>query len=131
MALLDAMGARLVASSVGTLGTNIFLAQLQDTPDAAVVVMELSGGEPLYVFGTSVSAVQRSKVKVVCRAAKNDYPAGKTLAEACRTSIGSMRNVTGNSVTVLSALDATGVYPLSYDGLERPLLACDFAVTWF
>ena len=131
MALLDAIGARLVASAVGTLGTNIFLAQFQDSPDAAVVVMELSGGEPDYVMGTSVTAVQKSKIKVVCRGARNDYPAARTLAEACRASLGSMRSVTGSSVTVMSALDATGVYPLNYDGEERPLLACDFAVFWY
>lgn len=128
MALLDALGAHLQTAGVGTLGTDLFLAQFQDSPDLAVVVMEAQGFEPLQTFGSSVVLGDRPRVRVVCRAPRNDYPAARAKAVAVRNSLGAIRAQTISGVSFVCVLDNSGVYPIGYDREERPLIAVDFVV---
>lgn len=128
MALLDAVGSILQTGGVGTLATNLFLSQMGDSPDACVVVLENQGGTPDYTFGSSVTQVDRPRIRVVARAAANDYVSAKTKIEAVRTVLGAVRNQTLEGVTIMCVLDTTGSYPLAFDDEDRPLLGCDFAV---
>lgn len=129
MALLDALGAHLQTAGVGTLGTDLFLAQFQDSPDLAVVVMEAQGFDPIHTFGSSISRGDRPRVRVVCRAALNDYPAARSKAEQVRAVLGAIRAQTIAGTTFGCVLDSSGIYPLGYDREERPLLAIDF-IAW-
>ncbi len=128
MALLDAVGSILQTGSVGTLATNLFLAQMPDSPDACVVVLENQGASPEYTFGVSVTQVDRPRIRVVARAAANDYVAAKTKIEAARAVLGAVRNQSLEGVVIMCVLDTSGTYPLQYDGEDRPLIGCDFAV---
>jgi hypothetical protein len=128
MALLDAVGSILQTGSVGTLATNLFLSQMPDSPDECVVVLETQGAEPNMTFGASVASVERPRIRVVARASQNDYVSAKTKIEAARTVLGAVRNQTLESTKIVCILDTTGSYPLSWDGEDRPLIGCDFAV---
>jgi hypothetical protein len=128
MALLDAIGSILQTAGVGTLATNLFLSQMPDSPDACVVVLENQGGSPQYTFGSSVTQVDRPRIRVVARASADDYVSAKTKIEAVRSSLGAVRDESLESVVIMCVLDTTGSYPLSFDGEDRPLLGCDFAV---
>lgn len=128
MALLDAIGSILQTGSVGTLATNLFLSQMPDSPDACVVVLENTGASPDLTFGTSVATVEKPRIRVVARSEQNDYAAAKTKIESARTVLGAVRNQNLSSTNIICILDTTGTYPLSFDGEDRPLLACDFAV---
>jgi len=125
MAVLDALGTRLQSDGVGTLGTNIWLSQMQDSPDVSVVLME-QRGEVDHVFGASVASTFTHTVLAVARAARNDYPSARAKIEAVQASLGAIRNVTISGVSFLTVLDATGIYPAGFDGEERPMLACEF-----
>ena len=125
MALLDSLGTKLQTAGVATLGTNLWLSQIQDSPDASVVLMEEQGNVD-HVFGASTAGMFRHSVLAVARGARNDYPAARTLIENVRNTLGAIRNETISGVTFLSVLDATGIYPADRDGRERPLLACEF-----
>lgn len=128
MALLDAVGSILQTAGVGTLATNLFLSQMPDQPDVSVVAMELQGATPEYTYGAGATAVQRLRVRVVARASANDYVTAKNKIESVRSALGVVRNQTLEGVTILSVLDTTGTYPLQFDGEDRPLLGCDFAL---
>lgn len=125
MAVLDALGARLVSSGVGTLGTDLWLAQMQNSPDASVVLIEQQGGVD-HVFGASVAGTYRHTVLVVARAGRNDYPSARTKMQAVQASLGAIRNQTISGVAFMSVLDTTGLYPAGMDGDERPMVACEF-----
>jgi hypothetical protein len=125
MAVLDALGSRLQTAGVGTLGTNIWLSQIQDSPDASIVLMEQQGNVD-HVFGASTAAMFRYSVLAVARGARNDYPAARSLIENVRNTLGAIRNETISGVQFMSVLDATGIYPADQDGRERPLVACEF-----
>lgn len=126
MALLDALGSRLQTSGVGTLGTNIFLTQFQDTPDTAVCVFERQGFDPMHTFGAGVTYGDRPLIRVLCRGPRNDYPTARAKAEAVRASLGVVRNLTVSGITITCVLDATGIYSMGFDKEERPILGIDF-----
>jgi len=128
MALLDAVGSILQTGSIGTLATDLFLSQMPDDPDLCVVVLENTGASPDMTFGTSVATIEKPRIRVVARASQNDYVTCKTKIEAARTVLGAVRNQTLQSTKIICILDTTGTYPLNFDGEDRPLLACDFAV---
>lgn len=125
MALLDSLGEKLQTAGVATLGTNLWLAQIQDTPDASLVLMEEKGNVD-HVFGASVAGMYRHSVMVVARASRNDYPSARTLIGNAQAVLGAIRSETISGVNFMSVLDATGIYPAGYDGRERPLMACEF-----
>ena len=72
MALLDALGAKLVTDGVGTLATDIFLSYLPDSPDVAVAVYEDRGNGADQVFGASVVSIERPSIRVVARASRDE-----------------------------------------------------------
>lgn len=129
MALLDALGDKLVTDGVGTLATNIFLGYMPDSPDTAVAVYESRGNGPEHVFGASVVSVERPQIRVIARAPRNDYPSAKTKILAVRTSLGAIRNQTISGIGFLCVEATSEPYPLRADDQERPLFAINF-VAW-
>jgi hypothetical protein len=128
MAILDALGTYLQVQGQGTLATNIFLARAPDTPDACVTLYESAGGGPDHTFGAGVYAIDHQRIRVVCRAARNDYPAARDKAVAVRAVLGAIRDTTLSSVKILTMLATSEVYPLSRDGDDRALIGCDYTV---
>ena len=128
MAVLDALGARLQSAGVATLGTNLWLAQIQDTPDASIVLMEDKGGVE-HTFGASTAGMIRHSIMAVARAARNDYPSARTLIENVQNTLGAIRGETISGVKFMSVLDGSGIYPAGQDGRERPMLAVDL-IAW-
>lgn len=125
MAVLDALGAKLQTAGVATLGTNLWLAQIQDSPDASIVLMEEKGNVD-HVFGASVAGMYRHSILAVARASRNDYPSARTLIGNVQATLAAIRSETISGVTFMSVLDATGIFPAGYDGDERPMMACQF-----
>lgn len=126
MALLDALGTYLQSQGVGTLATDIFLGRMPDTPDACVVLIEDTGNGPMHVLGASAYAVQRPRIRAFARAARNDYPAARTKAEAVRTALGAIRDTTLSGVTFLCVNTTSDLYPLMRDGDDRVMIGIDF-----
>jgi len=128
MAILDALGTYLQTQGEGTLATNIFLARMPSDPDACVTLYEDSGVGPDYTFGDGVKAIDHQRIRVYCRAARNDYPTARTKAEDVRDVLGAIRNTTLSGVAILCVLSTSELYPLQRDQDDRALVGCDFTV---
>lgn len=128
MAILDALGTYLASQGQGTLATDIFLARAPDTPDACVTLYESAGSGPDHTFGAGVYAIDHQRIRVVCRAARNDYPAARSKAVAVRAILGAVRDTTLSGVVILTILATSEVYPLNRDGDDRALIGCDYTV---
>ena len=128
MAILDALGTYLASQGQGTLATDIFLARAPDTPDACVTLYESAGSGPDHTFGAGVYAIDHQRIRVVCRAARNDYPAARSKAVAVRAVLGAVRGTTLSGVVILTILATSEVYPLNRDGDDRALIGCDYTV---
>jgi len=103
-----------------TIGTNLFLSKMPDTPDVCVCVYELQGTVPLMTFGATAIQVDRPSVQISVRAARDDYATARDLAQALRTLVSGIVNVTSSGVTILRVEPTGSFYPLSVDQLERP-----------
>jgi len=128
MAILDALGAYLQTSGEGTLATNIFLARMPDSPDVCVTLYENQGIGPDHTFGVSVKAIDHQRVRVYCRATRNDYPTARSKAVNVRNLLGAVRNTTLSGVSIMCILATSELYPLARDGDDRAIIGCDFTV---
>jgi hypothetical protein len=102
------------------LGTNLFLAKMPDSPDVCVCLYEYEGFAPIESFGTASRDVDRPSVQVVVRAARDDYPAARDLADTLRTLVAGMSNVSVAGVAVMRVTSSGSLYPLGADALDRP-----------
>jgi len=127
MALLDALGAHLQTSGVGTLATDIFLTVMPDEPDVCILIVEDNGVGPMQTFGSSVYSVQRPRIRVFSRASRNDYPTARANAVLARNAIGAIRNQTISGVSFLTVISTSDFYPVGRDGDDRPVVGIDFS----
>jgi hypothetical protein len=119
--ILEAVGTYIDNNSVTlTLGTNLFLAKMPDTPDVCVCVYEYEGFAPIETFGATAFEVNRPSVQIAVRAGRDDYPAARDLADTLRTLVSGMSNVTVGSVLVMRVASSGSLYSLGADALDRP-----------
>lgn len=126
MAVLDALGQKLVTDGLGTLATTIFLSYLPDSPDVAVAIYEDRGNGADQVFGLGVVSIERPTIRVVARGARDDYPGARATLMNVRESIGSIRDVTIAGVKFMCVIAESDPYPMGRDEKERPMFGLDF-----
>lgn len=63
----------LAAQGLGTLGVNVFVGQLKDTPDVALMVSEYGGASSNHGFGNPGLREEFSGVQILVRGLPNDY----------------------------------------------------------
>ena len=119
--VLEALGAYIDANRGDlTIGTNLFLSKMPDTPDTCVCIYEYQGSAPVMTFGATAIQMDRPSVQISVRAARDDYATARDLAQALRTLVSGIVDVTSSGV-VMKRVEPTGTfYALSVDQLERP-----------
>jgi len=96
--ILESVGDYLVTNSLGTLGTNLFLGTMPETPDECVAVYENSGSAPMFTMGTGGIVIDYPMIQIVARAGREDYPTARDKAESIRTLLASVLDSTISSV---------------------------------
>lgn len=128
MAILDSLATYLQAQGQGTVATDIFLTRMPDTPDACIALYESQGVGPAHTFGNGVYAIDHQRIRVMCRAQRNDYPTARSKATAIRDILGAVRNTSLSGIGIMCILATSEIYPYTRDGDDRPLIGCDFTV---
>jgi hypothetical protein len=127
MALLDALGAFLVTEGVGTLGTNIFLGLMPDTPDECVVLYEYGGGAPGQVFGSdNATPWESSSVQVMARSAT--YAAARTKARAAYAALQKVANETLSGISFLRVDPVQSPFFVQRDENRRVYFSANYRV---
>lgn len=127
--ILEAVGNKLATDGLGTLGTNIFLSLMPDTPDVCLTVYEYSGLAPLDTFGASVTvALDRPSIQVMTRATRNDYVTARDKAVDVRNALAKVSNVTLSGINVLRIAPTSAINPIALDDKDRPLVVINFSV---
>lgn len=116
----------LVSSSAGldlTLGTNLFVSLMPDSPDLCVALFDGPGfaPEPNYEY-------YRPAVQVRVRGNKSGYLAAWSLAESIRAVLRAVSNETWNATRYIQIWCAGEIFPLGQDENNRPLLSMNFNV---
>lgn len=124
--ILEAVGDYLVANGQGTLGTNIFLSVMPETPDALVAVYEAVGDTPSFTMGGAAVAINRPVIEVICRASRGDYPTARDKAESIRNLLGAVVGQTLSGIQVLRMAPQGWLNPLGEDENLRPTVSVNF-----
>jgi len=119
--VLEALGAYIDANRGDlTLGTNLFLSKMPDSPDVCVCIYEYQGTAPMMTFGSTAIQMDRPSVQISVRASRDDYATARDLAQALRTLVSGIVDVTSSGVRIVRAEPTGTFYLLSVDQLERP-----------
>jgi hypothetical protein len=113
-------------ASQGTLGTNLFLATLPESPDVCTAIYENSGTPPAFTMGGGGIAIDYPMLQIISRATKEDYPTARDKIEVIRNLLASITDVTISGVHVLRIEPMGSVNPLGIDPKQRPLLSVNF-----
>lgn len=113
-------------ASQGTLGTNLFLGTLPDSPDACVAVYENAGSSPVFTMGSGGIRVDYPMLQIITRAAREDYPAARDKAEDIRILLASVLEQTISGVHIMRIEPMGSVNQLGVDPKYRPLISVNF-----
>lgn len=113
-------------ASQGTLGTDIFLATLPDSPDACVAVYENAGSSPAFSMGTSGIQIDYPMLQIICRGAREDYPTARDKAETIRVLLASVLEKTVSGIHIMRIEPMGSVNQLGVDPKYRPLISVNF-----
>jgi len=124
--VLEAVGTYLQTNNKGTLGTNIFLGVLPETPDVCIGVFEYEGLAPMFTMGTAGIEIDRPSVQLLFRASRDDYPTARDAADGARILLSSVANQTINSLKILRIEPVGSIMPMGVDKNSRPIISSNF-----
>jgi len=130
MSMLTDVGTYLAAASISTqdltLGTNLFLGRIPESPDTCVALIQTSGVAPTNTFGTSYPPLENQGLQTITRAAS--YATAEALAVDVMKSLASVENATLTSTLYLKIEAQQSPFALQRDDQERLLMSCNFLV---
>lgn len=124
--ILESIGDYLVTNNHGTLGVNLFLGTLPESPDVCTAVYENSGTPPSFTMGSGGIAIDYPMIQVISRAEKEDYPTARDRVEAIRNLLAAVTDVTISDVQILRIEPMGNVNLLGIDPKQRPLVSVNF-----
>ena len=128
MAFLPELGTYLAANvthTTLTLGTNLFLGRMPETPDTCVAIIETSGQSPIEAMGGStLPAYTRPRAQILVRAA--DYATASGLAEDIFKKLTLIDNESLSGVYYLRVEGLQSPFYLDRDGQERAVFSCNY-----
>jgi len=127
MALLDDMGTYVGSNTALTLGTDLYLSLLPDSPDNVVALFENTGIVPVSTLGsTNLPQIERPELQFIVR--NTSYATGRTLANTLWELLTSVSNSTIEG-TLYHRIEATSSpFVFERDQSRRVLFSCNFNV---
>lgn len=119
--ILEALADKLTSASVATVGANLFIGLMPNTPDVCAALYEYAGSAPLEVMRDNDATLERPSVQVMVRATRNDYPAARNLIENIRNTLTEITNETISGVTFLRVNQNSSINAVGTDENDRPL----------
>ena len=110
-----------------TLGTNLFLGRLPDTPDKCVGLFEYGGGSPINTLGSdAMPTMELPRLQVLARDVA--YSDARSLAISVWAVIEGILNETLNGTLYQRVSAVQSVFPLERDSVQRVIFAQNFQV---
>ena len=130
MGMLDDVGTFMAANVTAatlTLGTNLFLGRLPESPDTCVAIYETAGTAPDDVFGAD-SAPPIENAGLMCHTRATSYSTCQTLAVDIMKTLSKVINETLTSTAYYKIEATQSPFALMRDEQERMLFSCNFMV---
>ena len=128
MALLDEIGAYL-GTNVGalTLGTNLHLSRMLETPDVAVALYNSTAAPPTFYFGGDGNpSLESPRLQVLVR--HTSYTAGNTLAYTIWTELNQIVSMTLSGTRYLRCAAVDSPTFLERDRNDRPIFSTNYDI---
>ena len=127
MGMLEDIGGYIDAQTTLTLGTDLFLGLIPDTPSNCVSVFENGGVAPDFTMGTNnLPQLERPELQFIVR--NSSYSAGRIIADTLYRTITQISNQTINSVRYLRLQPISNPSVMDRDANRRVLFTCNFYV---
>ena len=130
MSMLTDVGTYLAAATISTqdltLGTNLFLGRLPESPDTCVGLVQTAGTAPTNTFGTSYPPLENQGLQTIVRAAT--YATAEALAVDVMKSLSSVENQTLTSTLYLKIEAQQSPFAFDRDSQERLIMSCNFLI---
>lgn len=128
MAILDDIGAYIDTNNATlTLGTNLFLSLLPETPDNCVSLYEDSGAAGMYTHGsTGLPVLERPGLQFIVR--NTVYASGRSLSEDIYRLLAAVVNQSIGSNTYLRIEAIHSPSLMERDSSSRCLFTCSFDI---
>ncbi len=131
MSMLTDIGAYLNDASIPTqdltLGTNLILGRLPDSPDTCVALIQTSGVAPTDTFGSSFPPLETQGLQTLVRASA--YATAEALAVDVFKSLTAVDNQTLTSTLYLKVEALQSPFALERDTQERLIMSCNYNIT--
>jgi len=130
MSMLTDIGAYLNSASISTqdltLGTNLILGRLPESPDTCVGLIQTAGVAPTDTFGSSFPPLETQGLQTLVRASA--YATAEALAVDVFKSLTAVDNQTLTSTLYLKVEALQSPFALERDAQERLIMSCNYNV---
>lgn len=128
MGMLEDLGGYVDTNSGAlTLGTNLFLGILPDSPSDCVALLENGGTAGMYTHGSNnLPELERPEIQFIVR--HSSYATGRSLADTIYRTLTQIANQTINSVRYLRVEAISSPEVMDRDESRRVLFTCNFYV---
>ena len=131
MTMLNDIGTKLAAATISTqdltLGTNLFLGRLPESPDTCVAIYQYAGLRPIDQLGTAAPNLEQPSLQVRCRA--TSYATAEALANDIWGVLVVILNQTLTSTRYLRVEPQQSPFPLERDTQDRIIFVANYNVT--
>ena len=124
--MADDIATKLQTSSIGTIGTDIFIGHMPDAPDNCIALMQ-NGGDPPEVVGGITSQIEYPRL--IVRVRNTSYSAGMSKANSILKALHTVGDTNLSSHRYLFIRAIGSINQLGRDHENRSLFSIDFAVT--
>lgn len=126
--ILPELGTYLDGDTSLTLGTDLFLGQLPESPDAAVSLIETGGTEPDDTWAGDNPAIEMPRVQITVRGAEDTYGTTRTTMDTVYKSLCKIKNQTLSGTLWLRCSPIDSPAFLMRDETNRPIFVSNFQV---
>jgi hypothetical protein len=129
MGVLEEISAYLVSQGLGTLGTDLFLSTMGDTPDVVTVLVARPGMTGYRTHDIAGEALERPAVDVLVRGSSAGFAAAMTKAHVLWAALAQVTNMTLSGVRYQSIEPLTPPVDHGRDPHDRPVIGFRMLIT--
>ncbi len=122
MSFLSEIGDYLATELSATLGTDLFLGFMPESPDACTAIYEYAGVPPQTGFGFAGIQHEQPGVQVVCRGEADDYTTPQAVAQVAYRKLAEVQGDTLGSTPYLMISPRQSPFVLRRDDQRRVLI---------
>jgi len=129
VSVLESVGKRLDDRGFAELGLNLFLSRMPDKPDNCLALYEYDGGPPMQTLGPIGIALDKVRIQVMGRGARDKYPEVRNRMLAIRLDLASITDEVIEGYRILRASPQGYPTLMGYDENNRFRIVMNLELT--